>query len=322
MEQERCRYPHAQSSSLLGTVQTAGGDSLCSDPTSTPSAELRGWTVTHSTGTRQRGMWEPPVPWLQDAEDPERLMAFFSVFAVGRATTAKQRAHAPGLHSDNSLGMRISSPGEAQFGELEWELQNRLQRKRLRSLFVFFFSFFLPTKAKILLFIAINPWGLYGKLPVGMTVSGDQRSPEHPLAKFTVTGDSNQPCLSLPAAIFGKRAQVKHGPVPSLLPDTQNLPSGRTMVAQTPSRPLSRSLALTGSKSAAPGMLPGRDQVTGAPGTACCAQTHHPNRGTAPAAAPAAHPLPAAERGRLRRLRAHTLPTVYSSEGKKASLSY
>lgn len=93
----------------------------------------------------------------------------------------------------------------------------------------FFSSFFLPTRAKILLFIAINPWGLYGKLPVGTTVSGDQRSREHPLAKFTVTGGSNQPCLSLPAVIFGKRAQVKHGPVPSLLPDTRNLPSGRTI---------------------------------------------------------------------------------------------
>lgn len=83
--------------------------------------------------------------------------------------------------------MRISSPGEAQFGELEWGLQNWLQRKRLRSVFVlFFFSFFLPTRAKIFLFIAINPWGLYGKLPAGITVSGDQRSREHPLAKFTV----------------------------------------------------------------------------------------------------------------------------------------
>lgn len=54
------------------------------------------------------------------------------------------------------------------------------------SICPFFFSFFLPTRAKIFLFIAINPWGLYGKLPAGITVSGDQRSREHPLAKFTV----------------------------------------------------------------------------------------------------------------------------------------
>jgi len=39
-----------------------------------------------------------------------------------------------------------------------------------------FFSSFLPTGAKIFLFITINPQGLHGKLSVGITVSGDQRS--------------------------------------------------------------------------------------------------------------------------------------------------
>lgn len=34
-----------------------------------------------------------------------------------------------------------------------------------------FFSFFLPTGAKIFMLIAINPRGLYGKLPVEITVS-------------------------------------------------------------------------------------------------------------------------------------------------------
>lgn len=38
--------------------------------------------------------------------------------------------------------MRTSSPGEVQFGEFEWGLQNWLQRKRLRSLFVHFFFLF------------------------------------------------------------------------------------------------------------------------------------------------------------------------------------
>lgn len=101
--------------------------------------------------------------------------------------------------------------------------------------FFFRFSFLLEQKYSRLLLQTLG--GLYGKLPVGRTVSRDQRSREHPLAKFTVTVASNQPCLSLPAAVFGKAAQVKHGTVPSLLQFTRNLPSGHaeSLTVRTPS---------------------------------------------------------------------------------------
>lgn len=65
---------------LGGTVQTSGDYSLFRDPTSTPSTESaarRLGSLTHSTGTGQRGTRESPVPWLQVPDEPERLMNFF-----------------------------------------------------------------------------------------------------------------------------------------------------------------------------------------------------------------------------------------------------
>lgn len=103
------------------------------------------------------------------------------------------------------------------------------EKKIKISICPFFFFFFLPTGAKIFLFIAPNPGEVYGKLPVGINVSRDQRSREHPLAKFTVTVSPNQPCLSLSVMVFGKLAQVKHRTESSMLPDICNLPSGHTL---------------------------------------------------------------------------------------------
>jgi len=63
-------------SSPLGERSRSQRELPVEGPRTEPAARALG-SLTHSTGTGQRGTQEPPVPWLAVPGGPERLMAFF-----------------------------------------------------------------------------------------------------------------------------------------------------------------------------------------------------------------------------------------------------